>query len=154
VRQPLCHPPHRSVAFAKRLQAIMADREMTQSEVAAAIWGRSRNAKGALVANSRDRLSVWISGKNFPDPENLAALAKALKVKVSDLAPDAELSAPRTKPAWSFSGDGDMVFVQIAQYVPEAIAHEIYGLLLKAKQKMQPPGGAVQTKAKTYAGSQ
>jgi transcriptional regulator with XRE-family HTH domain len=91
----------RNANFAKRLAKIMADREMTQSKVAAEIWGRVENDKGAWVAKGRDRLSVWVSGKNFPDRENLEKLARALGVSVSDLAPDAELRAAHhgTQPA-------------------------------------------------------
>jgi transcriptional regulator with XRE-family HTH domain len=131
----------RNANFAKRLAKIMADRELTQSKVAAEIWGRSYNAKGAKVANGRDRLSVWVSGKNFPDRENLEKLARALKVDVSDLAPDAELRAAHHGAAsWSMTEPADdpgFVFVQIAQRLPMWAAHKIQGVLLEAKDSQE-----------------
>jgi transcriptional regulator with XRE-family HTH domain len=129
----------RDANFAKRLKTLMDMREMTQSKVAAEIWGRVENKKGAMVAKGRDRLSVWTSGKNFPDPENLQKLARALKVEVSELAPEAELRAATHGAAdWSFTkpADGsDRVFVQIAKFVSPRIAHEIQGLLLKDQEQ-------------------
>jgi transcriptional regulator with XRE-family HTH domain len=133
----------RNTVFAKRLQEIMAQREMTQSKVAAEIWGRSLNSKGANVANGRDRLSVWVSGKNFPDPENLEKLARVLKVKTTDLAPDADMrTASRATPDATISFSQDykegMAWVQIAQYVPADIALEMMVLLRKADAANAP----------------
>ena len=133
----------------------MAEREMTQSDVAAKIWGRTANAKGANVAKGRDRLSVWVSGKNFPDHENLEKLARALKCSVSDLAPEAELKAAHHGAAdWSLTKPADgsnRVFVQIAQFLPPLIAHEIHGLLLKAEQEMRgTEEGDYPTRTKTH----
>jgi transcriptional regulator with XRE-family HTH domain len=97
--------------FHKRLKALMEQHQMTQADLAAEIWGRLQAAedfdaegfseratelmrqimadrsKNALIAKGRDRLSVWVSGKSFPSPENLEKLAKALGVSVRDLAP-------------------------------------------------------------------
>lgn len=120
----------------------MSEREMSQSEVAAAIWGRHRSSEGKLVAKGRDRLSVWVSGKNFPDHKNLQRLADALKVNVSDLAPEAELKAAyRVTAEWSMTkphGEAGVSFFQAARYLPDDIAHEIIGLLIKADQKGRP----------------
>ena len=109
------HQP-RDAGFAKRLNGLLADSGMTQSQLAAKMYGRVANPKGALVAKNRDRVSVWLSGKNYPDKENLPLLARALGVAVVDLAPDVELKAARRSAAnWSFTqpADGsDLVFVQ------------------------------------------
>ena len=116
---------------------------MTQSELAAKIWGRHTSSEGKYVAKGRDRISVWVSGKNFPDRENLQKLAKYLKVTVSELAPEAELEA-KLKAAhgraadWSLTkphGEAGVSFLQAARYLPDDIAHEIVGLLIKADQK-------------------
>jgi hypothetical protein len=124
----------RDVNFSKRLKNLIADRKMTASDVAAEIWGRHANSKGANVAKGRDRLSVWINGKAFPDHDNLVKLAKALKVKVSDLAPDAEVKAAnRMTPKWSMVGSDEYpagkTFLQIAQFVSVKTALEIMTLL-------------------------
>jgi len=128
----------RDINFAKRLRQLMADRGMTQTDVAAKIWGRHKSSEGKNVAKGRDRLSVWCAGKNFPDRENLEKLAKVLNVKVSDLAPESELKAAHSVPAdWSITkphGEMGVSFFQCARYLPDDIAHEIIGLLIKADQ--------------------
>jgi transcriptional regulator with XRE-family HTH domain len=126
----------RDVVFAKRLQHFMAERELTQSDLAAKIWGRAVNTEGKNVARGRDRISVWTNGKNIPDTKNLSKLARALGVKVSDLIPEAEMKAAHRGLAdWSFTkphgGDPGQTFVQIAQFVSDDAAHAIQGILLK-----------------------
>ena len=128
----------RDINFAKRLRQLMSEKEMSQSDLAARIWGRQISSEGKDVARGRDRISVWLAGKNFPDHENLQKLARALKVKVSDLAPEAELKAAHSVAAdWSITkphGEAGMSFFQAARYLPDDIAHEIIGLLIKADQ--------------------
>jgi transcriptional regulator with XRE-family HTH domain len=126
----------RDIAFSKRLQQLMHERELTQSDLAAKIWGRTKSSEGKNVARGRDRISVWTNGKNIPDTKNLNKLAKALVVKVSDLIPEAEMKAAHRGIAdWSFTkphgGDAGQTFVQIAQFVSDETAHAIQGLLLK-----------------------
>lgn len=125
----------RDIAFAKRLQQLMDDRELTQSDLAAKMWGRV-NIGSKSVARGRDRISVWVNGKNIPDTKNLAKLAKALGVKISDLIPEAEMKAAHRGLAdWTFTkphgGEAGQTFVQIAQFVSDGTAHAIQGLLLK-----------------------
>lgn len=78
--------------FAKRLRELMEgpppDHVIARL---AEIWARCKAAPDASN-KARDRLSVWESGKNFPDPEILEKLASALGMKASDLA------APRAGP--------------------------------------------------------
>jgi transcriptional regulator with XRE-family HTH domain len=77
--------------FHKRLRALMEEHELSVPDVVAEIWGRYyANANAESVAKGRDRLSVWLSGDAFPDPETLERLANALGVHVSDLAPKAQ----------------------------------------------------------------
>ena len=97
------HPsnPARNAAFAKRLRALMDKQGLTASDLAAKMWGRSRNSKGANVANGRHLISVWLNEQNFPNDDNLALLAKTLGVAVTDLASDAELHAVQSPPAAS-----------------------------------------------------
>lgn len=131
----------RDINFAKRLRQLMAEREMSQSDVAAKIWGRE--TEGKHVAKERYKLSVWANGHNFPNKENLKKLAEALAVKVSDLAPEAELKAAHSVPAdWSITkphGETGVSFFQCARYLPDDIAHEIIGLLIKADQNLKGP---------------
>ena len=78
----------RNAAFAKKLKQIMEQKELTQSALAARIWGRRVNDEGIDVAIGRDRISVWASGHTFPDAMNLEKLAQALGVTVADLEPE------------------------------------------------------------------
>jgi transcriptional regulator with XRE-family HTH domain len=130
----------RDINFGKRLKDILADKEKTASDVAAAIWGRTVNAKGAKVARGRDRLSVWINGKSFPDRENLAKLAKALNVPVSELSPAAELQAanratPEGSLVWSKDYPPGKTFLQLAQFVSLEAALEILAIIKRDEQK-------------------
>ena len=132
----------RDIEFAKRLKQLMEERNLTQSDLAAKIWNRYTNTEGKNVARGRDRISVWVNGKNIPDAKNLEKLAKVLKVRVSDLAPKATLKAAHQGPVdWSFTRpagtEGGRVFVQIAQYVTAEIAHEIQGLLLRNERELR-----------------
>jgi transcriptional regulator with XRE-family HTH domain len=139
----------RDVNFAKRLRKLMSEREMTQSDLAAKIWGRHRYG-GKYVAKGRDRISVWVAGKNFPDRENLLKLAKHLKVEVSELAPEAELKRAHSVAAdWSLTkphGEEGMSFFQAARYLPDDIAHEVIGLFIKADQKLAGVGKPPRTR--------
>ena len=140
----------RDVKFAQRLRQLMSERELTQSDLAAKIWGRHKSSEGKDVAKGRDRISVWVSGKNFPDRENLQKLAKHLKVKVSDLAPEAEMKAAHSVAAdWSLTkphGEAGMSFFQAARYLPDDIAHEVIGLFIKADQKLAGVGKPPRTR--------
>ena len=120
----------------------MADRHLTQSDLAADMFGRSyngkgssNNCKGALVANHRDRVSVWANGLSLPSRGAAVKLATVLGVPVKDLVPEAERKAGA--PGWSIASSPDgLAFVRIAQAVPADIAHEIHGLLLRAEREM------------------
>ena len=60
-------------------------------------------------------------------------------MKVSEIAPEAEMKAAYSVAAdWSVTkphGEAGVSFFQVARYVPDEIAHEIIGLLIKADQK-------------------
>lgn len=80
------------------------------------------------------------AARNFPDHENLLKLAKHLKVKLTELAPEAELKAAHSVAAdWSLTkphGEVGVSFFQAARYLPDDIAHEVIGLFIKADQKL------------------
>lgn len=136
----------RDINFAKRLKRIMSKQGLSQSDLAAKIWGRHTSSEGKHVAKGRDRISVWVSGRNFPDHGNLLKLAKHLKVEVADLAPEAELKAAHKRSVaadWSVTkphGEVGVSFFQAARYLPDDIAHEIIGLLIKADRILKGAG--------------
>lgn len=130
----------RDITFGKRLQQLMDERELTQSDLAAKIWGRYTNTEGKHVARGRDRISVWIRGKSIADSANLAKLAKALDVKVSDIAPTSLMKAAHHGAAdWSVTKPhgtpDDSVFIQLALFVSAETAHAIQGLLLQDERR-------------------
>jgi transcriptional regulator with XRE-family HTH domain len=127
----------RDLEFAKRLRKLMDDRELTQSELAAKIWNRYENTEGKFVARGRDRISVWIRGKSFPDNANLAKLAKALDVKVSDLAPTTLMKAAyRGVTDWSVvKQDDGTVFMQFAKSIAPETSVAIQQLLLQDERQ-------------------
>jgi transcriptional regulator with XRE-family HTH domain len=122
--------PARRAAFAKRLREIMDERGLSQSDVAAKIWGKYTNTENKHVARGRDRISVWLSGKTFPDDNNLEKLAKALRVERSDLASDDELQAlDRSTPTVSIVLYSDnRALVSINQVFPLKTALEIMAI--------------------------
>jgi transcriptional regulator with XRE-family HTH domain len=73
--------------FGLRLRRLMEERGLTQSGLAAAMWGRRVNDEGVLIARNRELISVWVRGSHYPDEEQLGKLAQALGVKVTDLMP-------------------------------------------------------------------
>ena len=100
------------------------------------IWGSTVDARGYTVASGRDRISAWEAGKAIPEPHNLEAVAKALGVLVSDLAPDlVGESSGRTKPAVQLTvlpADGSTeqkVLLVVNMVVPLALAVRVMGLL-------------------------
>jgi transcriptional regulator with XRE-family HTH domain len=137
----------RDMEFAKRLRQLMDQQELTQSDLAAAIWGRYENTENKFVARGRDRISVWTRGKSFPDNANLEKLAKALKVKVSDLAPATLVKAAHHGVAdWSITKphgrEDGTVFVQLALFVSTEAAHKIQGILLDDEQRPKDKEGS------------
>jgi transcriptional regulator with XRE-family HTH domain len=137
----------RDMEFAKRLRQLMEARELTQSDLAAKIWDRYENTEGKFVARGRDRISVWIRGKSFPDNANLEKLAKALNVKVSELAPVTLVKAAHHGVAdWSITkphgAEEGTVFVQLALFVSTVTAHKIQGLLLEDERQNDEKGNS------------
>ena len=125
----------------------MEKRALSPSNVANLIWGRYINTEGKNVARGRDRLSVWLAGKNIPAKNNLEKLAKALGVEPVDLMPQAiAKKAPHGVPLpptngaadWSFtqpSDGGGKVFVQISMFVSPETAYIIQGALLQDRRE-------------------
>lgn len=71
-------------AFARRLYEKMTEKGWNQSDLARHAFGVDREGK----PKGRDRISVYIAGKNLPDDANMKKLADVLGVRVADLAPD------------------------------------------------------------------
>jgi transcriptional regulator with XRE-family HTH domain len=72
-------------AFADALRAAMAHKGMNASDVAREVWGSTTDKRGYSVGRNRDRIGHYLRGTSYPEPANLAAIAKALDVPLEDL---------------------------------------------------------------------
>lgn len=126
--------------FARRLHEAMIRKGLSQSDLAAEIWGRTKDARGYDVAKGRDRISVYLQGKSLPDPKNLARLAEVLEMSVEELAPNVTAATvEKENPEIAMTmvaGHADKVFLRVNMLVPLAIASEAIALLTRAKQQM------------------
>jgi transcriptional regulator with XRE-family HTH domain len=121
-------------AFGQRLQQLLDKKGMNYSDLAREVWGSTETKTGYKVAKNRDRISVYIAGKAFPDPRNLKKIADKLGVEVSELAPEhfGDAMIEQSNPAYSITkvqGEGDKVFLRVNKVVPEQVAAKIMFLL-------------------------
>lgn len=130
--------------FARRLHAAMNAKGMSNSDLARAVWGETKDGKGYTVAKNRDRIGVYLRGEGFPEPRTLAKLADALDTTPTDLAPEiTAATVDRERPELAMTmvaGHPDKVHLQINSIVPLAIAVEISRLFERAKRKPGVPG--------------
>ena len=64
--------------FGRRLQAVMHERNMSQSDLTRLVFGDN---------SKRPTVNKWINGISLPNTESIALLAKALDVEPTDLLP-------------------------------------------------------------------
>ena len=101
--------------FPKRLRARMDKLGLSQSDLAAEMWGRRINAAGKNDAIGKDRISVWIRGLNFPDPKNLKRLADNLEMEVSELTGFVSLPAVSELTLKSIDAKLDLILRKLSQ---------------------------------------
>jgi transcriptional regulator with XRE-family HTH domain len=78
----------RNQEFARRLNELMVQRKMSQSDLAKAAFGYIEDKHGVIQVAGRDRISSYTRGLQFPDNINLSRLAQALGVDEATLAPE------------------------------------------------------------------
>jgi transcriptional regulator with XRE-family HTH domain len=120
--------------FGRRLQQILDQKGMNYSDLARLVWGKTTTKSGYEVAKNRDRISVYIAGKAFPDPRNLKKIADTLGVEIADLAPEhvGDAMIDQQNPTYSITkvqGESDQVFLRVNKLVPEQVAAKIMFLL-------------------------
>ena len=125
--------------FARKLHEAMIKKGMSQSDLAAAIWGRTTDARGYEVARNRDRISVYLQGRSLPDPQNLQKIADVLGTTVEELAPDITAAAVEKEnpevAMTAIAGHSDKVFLRVNKLVPMLVAAEIISMLSKLDQR-------------------
>lgn len=135
--------------FAKRLSVQMQLKGLSQSDLAAKIWGRTKDKRGYEVARNRDRVSAYLAGAGMPEPDNLRKLATALGCKIEDLVGADGLPAPVSRRASSHievhlamvAEHPGMMQVQLNMLLPSAAAMEIVGIADRYRRETQGANG-------------
>ena len=113
--------------FSRRLWRLMVQKGMNQSELA------------RVAGIARDSVSTYIRALSMPDPVNLHKLAQALGVEISDLNPQAALSANNDAiPAIEVKqavGDPGRAWLRCNVQVPFDVAVKVMALLSEAESK-------------------
>lgn len=118
--------------FAKRLQARMIDKGMTQSDLMRA----TNKLLPVGHVMSRDSVSKYIRGRNMPNPVYTTAMARALGLKPDELLPSrGPLAREGTSDAlapfkMTEQGDGN-VWVSINMAMPWGTALKVMELVKK-----------------------
>ena len=140
-------------AFADRLQQRRKEFGYSQSDLAREVWGEITLANGRKAAKNRDRISTYEMGKSWPDPHNLALIAKALDMAPEDLAPNITASTiERRNPALSIvqvEGHDDRTLLQVNMLVPITVAVEIMAILTRFRSGTDQPQKPSTTTEKT-----
>lgn len=123
--------------FARRLHKLLAEKEMSQSDLARKVWGTKTDPRGYQVARNRDLVSSYLSGKSVPDGKNLRKIAKALGITDTELAPDLTATAmDQENPEiamTAIAGHHDRVYLRVNKLVPLGIASQVIQLLSGVK---------------------
>jgi hypothetical protein len=68
---------YRDAKFPRILRRFLQEMEWSASDLADYLWGREINSEGKRTARKRDRICVWLAGKNYPSSKHLLELHKA-----------------------------------------------------------------------------
>lgn len=119
--------------FARKLRRLLAQKRMSQSDLARACWGEEEMTGGYFGARGRDRINKYVTGKALPDPDSLNDIAKALEVAPADLAPSVvgkalEREHPEVR-LTMVAGHREAVHVSIDSVMPLNVAVQIIALI-------------------------
>lgn len=119
--------------FSHNLEQALIRKGWSQADLARQIWGTYTEKNGYEGAKNRDRISRYVRGQAFPDPQTLAQIASKLGVPIEDLAP-AQVPASLQERApqiaiTQVAGYPDKVHLVIDALVPARVAARIYALM-------------------------
>lgn len=122
--------------FSIKLQRLMVERNISQSDLARVVWGERVDPKtGYNVAKNRDAISNYLRGTRMPEPRNLAKIATALGVEPDELAPEVipsgEASGPAELSVTQLPKHPNKVLLEIHKVVPFSTASKIMALLVE-----------------------
>lgn len=136
----------RRIEFGRRLNDLLIDRGLTQSDLARRMIPYLPR-KDAAGGPPKASVSAYISGKRVPGPHYLNAICKVLGVQASDIFPGGGLSTVEdpNPPLDVKSVGGDQVWLRINMQVSWRQAHKVMELLQPAPEAEVDgyhPGGA------------
>jgi transcriptional regulator with XRE-family HTH domain len=135
--------------FGKKLAEAMRHKGLSASDLARAVWGEKKDARGYPVARNRDRISHYLKGAQMPTPENLTKIANALEVELDELTPSPPLAAGGLLAPYAFPdpikvqikalhGSADVTLeLSYTQDMPFADAVELLNLLNGFEQRLK-----------------
>jgi transcriptional regulator with XRE-family HTH domain len=119
--------------FGRKIRHYLDERGMSQSDLARAVWGETKDKHGRPAAKNRDRISQYVAGKSWPEPQNLARIAEALGVAPDELAPDVTATTvDREDPAIQMimvQGHIDKVYLRVNTLVSLSGAARVISIL-------------------------
>jgi transcriptional regulator with XRE-family HTH domain len=142
-------------SLAANLQRRMKDLNLSQSDVARAVWREFAldPVTGYRHPKGKDRISAYCSGAVLPRPKTLTAIAEVLKTTPEALlgddavAPTPTLQKTNAREHFAFTWDGGgSVMVDLKATFPEAAGREIATLItkhLKPSERRAAANGAV-----------
>jgi transcriptional regulator with XRE-family HTH domain len=80
----------RKTGFGERLQRIMTEKGLTQSDLARKLWGTMTDERGYTVAKNRQNLGKYLAGENEPRLSTMRKMAEVLGVPISALDPSSD----------------------------------------------------------------
>ena len=118
--------------FASRLNELMLEAGMNQSQLAAQVFGTTKDTRGFTVSRGRDRISNYLRGRDVPRSQNLQKIAKVFKLSVQDLAPELMQSLDKSDPVMGMkviAGQTDRAHLTVNMVVSLTVAAQVIALL-------------------------
>ena len=144
---PSPHPPALSSVytqedaarqFARRLNDLIVEAGMNQSQLAALVFGTTEDTRGFTVSKGRDRISNYLRGRDIPRAQNLKKIADVFRLSVQDLAPElASLATTRDPEVMMHmvAGRPDQVRLTVNTLVPLSLAAQVIALISDHTQR-------------------
>lgn len=115
--------------FAERLQRLMSERRISQSDLARMIWNTTKDERGYEVARNRQVIGKYLSGAVRPRMATLRKMAEVLDVSISELDPSSDPVERPGSGIYVEQVDEDNVRLEVRIVVPRTVAREVVTLL-------------------------
>lgn len=119
--------------FARNLWRAMRAKGWSQSDLARRAFGTTQDKRGYTVAKGRDRISMYLRGKQLPDERNLMKIAKTVSMTPEALAPGLHAAAiDHERPEIAINvaaGHPNKVHLVVNKIVTQEVAAKIFAML-------------------------